>query len=104
MKPAPLLLLLSVLAAPALAEGLLNRAVGFGRELLDETRKLAPGVQYDKRHETPAPATRPDDGRDAPALEPASTPGAAVLTPPSQPAPATPQSNQGWFVEEDHLK
>lgn len=104
MKPAPLLLLLSVLAAPALAEGLLNRAVGFGRELLDETRKLAPGVQYDKRHEAPAPVTRPDDGRDAPALEPASTPGAAVLTPPSQPAPATPQSNQGWFVEEDHLK
>ncbi|WMC09748.1 hypothetical protein PU634_11560 [Oceanimonas pelagia] len=109
MKSRSLLLMLALVTPPALADNILSRAVDFGRELLDETRKLAPGIQND--HSTPPPrqaSAHPDDGRDAPALEPgygsATTGPAAVVAPPSPPAATTPRNNQGWFVEEDHLK
>ncbi|AEY00958.1 hypothetical protein GU3_06010 [Oceanimonas sp. GK1] len=110
MKAKSWLLLAALVATPALADNILSRAVDFGRELLDETRKLAPGIQQDHRTPPSRPAAaHPDDGRDAPALEPGYPPagttstGPAVVAP-SSPPPATPQSNQGWFVEEDHLK
>ncbi|MHA6964996.1 hypothetical protein [Zobellella denitrificans] len=104
MKFAPLCVLLSLLAAPAMADNLLNRMVNFGREVLDETRKLAPGVQNDRRHEQPAQVSQaaPDDGRHRPAIElgPVAPAESASLPP-----PASPSANQGWqFVEEDHLK
>ncbi|NHI02191.1 hypothetical protein [Oceanimonas sp. MB9] len=113
MKSKALLLMLALVTTPVLADNILSRALDFGRELLDETRKLAPGIQHDH---SAAPARQasahPNDGRDLPALEPghgstASTTisgPAAVVAPPSPPATTTPQNNQGWFVEEDHLK
>lgn len=94
-------LLLGLLAAPALADNLLDRAVTFGRELLDETRKLAPGIQHDRRHEqnTAVPA-QPDDGRDRPAIEPGPAVSARVA-PAAEPATGQPGFQ---FAEEDHLK
>lgn len=112
MKSRTLLLMLALVATPALADNIFSRALDFGREVLDETRKLAPGIQQD-HSASPARqrSAHPDDGRDAPALEPGYAPAtttttgpSAVVAPPSQPAPAAVQSNQGWFVEEDHLK
>ncbi|WP_445400352.1 hypothetical protein [Zobellella sp. An-6] len=104
MKYASLCLLLSLLTAPAMADNLLNRMVDFGREVLDETRKLAPGIQNDRRHEQAAQLNQaaPDDGRHSPAIElgPVSSAESASLPP-----PASPSANHGWqFVEEDHLK
>lgn len=114
MKAKSLLLLTALVATPALADNILSRAVDFGRELLDETRKLAPGVQNDHSNYAYQQHAHPDDGRDAPALEPgtaavssapAQSSGPAAVVGTSQPAaPAAPQNNQGWFVEEDHLK
>ncbi|WP_375055648.1 hypothetical protein [Zobellella sp. DQSA1] len=115
MKSAPFYLLLSLLAAPAMADNLLNRMVSFGREVLDETRKLAPGVQNDRRHETPADVARaahPDDGRDSPAIElgqaspsnTSNTSNTSNIAPSNLPPAAPPSANHGWqFVEEDHL-
>lgn len=114
MKAKFLLLLGVLVTTPALADNLLSRAVDFGRELLDETRKLAPGVQNDYSNDGyQQNQAHPDDGRDAPALEPgtattsstqAQSSGPAAVVGSAQAAPAAPQSNQGWFVEEDHLK
>lgn len=109
MKSAPFYLLLSLLAAPAMADNLLNRMVSFGREVLDETRKLAPGIQNDRRHETPADVARPahpDDGRDSPAIElgQAAPSNIGPSAPSNLPPAASPSANHGWqFVEEDHL-
>ncbi|MCC4265013.1 hypothetical protein LL240_11205 [Oceanimonas baumannii] len=115
MKTTSLLLLSALVATPALADNILSRAVDFGRELLDETRKLAPGIQND--HSANAhqqDRAHPDDGRDSPALETGQTPVAvssptqsgspAAVVGNSQPASAPPSSNQSWFVEEDHMK
>lgn len=108
MRLSPLYLLLALFSAPVLADSLLNKAVGFGRELLDETRKLAPGIQNDKRNEAPATQTRAvNDGRDSPAIEPTQS-APAVQIPPSSnvqaPPAAIPGNNQGWqIVEENHL-
>ncbi|PSJ44819.1 hypothetical protein C7H85_12660 [Zobellella endophytica] len=93
-------LLLGLLAAPALADNLLDRAVTFGRELLDETRKLAPGIQHDRRHEpTAVVPAQPDDGRDRPAIEPGPTVYPQVV-PAGEPATGQPGFQ---FAEEDHL-
>lgn len=114
-KPVHTCLFLSLLAAPAMADNIFSGIINFGREVLDETRKLAPGIQDDRRHETSAIVrTAPDDGRDYPALE---SPGSNVSVGPANsnnnvvvgeaPAmqPVSPAANQGWqFVEEDHLK
>ncbi|MFD1007135.1 hypothetical protein [Oceanisphaera ostreae] len=115
-KSATACLFLSLLAAPAMADSFFSDVATFGRELWDETKKLAPGVQYDKRNEAaPVSQANPDDGRDYPALE-SPTSNVAVAgqanhnnnavvaeTPAMQPAAVA--SNQGWqFVEEDHLK
>ncbi|GAA3536728.1 hypothetical protein [Zobellella aerophila] len=108
MKLSPLCVLLTLLSTPVLADNLLNKAVSFGRELLDETRKLAPGIQNDKRNETPTVQARPvNDGRYSPAIEPGQT-APAVQLPPSNnvqaPPAATTSNNQGWqIVEENHL-
>lgn len=112
MKSAPFYLLLTLLAAPAMADNIFSGIIEFGREVLDETRKLAPGIQNDKRNEAPAPvaATAPNDGRDRPALEgsaagySATNNATVVIAPPAASQPAPPSANQGWqFVEEDHL-
>lgn len=115
MKTTSLLLLSALVATPALADNILSRAVDFGRELLDETRKLAPGIQNDHSANVhQQDRAHPDDGRDSPALEPGQMPAdvpsptqagsPAAVVGSSQPASAPPQSNQGWFVEEDHMK
>ncbi|MDP5292642.1 hypothetical protein Q9290_10130 [Oceanimonas sp. CHS3-5] len=114
MKSKALLLMLALVATPALADNILSRAVDFGRELLDETRKLAPGIQQDHSAVPSRQASaHPDDGRDAPALDTGvasagnrtTTAGPTAVVGSGQPAaPAAPQNNQGWFVEEDHLK
>ncbi|GHA26423.1 hypothetical protein [Oceanisphaera arctica] len=108
MKSAPFYLLLTLLATPAMAGNIFSGIIDFGRDVLDETRKLAPGIQNDKRNEAPSrvAATAPDDGRDSPALDGSATNNATVVIAPplaaSQPAP--PSTNHGWqFVEEDHL-
>ncbi|MFP2770390.1 hypothetical protein [Oceanisphaera sp. KMM 10153] len=112
MKSVPFYLLLTLLATPAMAGNPFSSIIDFGREVLDETRKLAPGIQHDKRNETPpVAATAPDDGRDSPALDgsaashSAANKATVVIAPPaaaSQPAP--PSANHGWqFVEEDHM-
>ncbi|MBL1378769.1 hypothetical protein [Zobellella iuensis] len=108
MKYAPLCVLLSLLAAPAMADNLLNRMVNFGREVLDETRKLAPGIQHDRRHEQPAQVSQaaPDDGRHSPAVELGQAAPSAIApsAPSSLPPAASPSANHGWqFAEEDHL-
>ncbi|WP_417618479.1 hypothetical protein [Oceanisphaera sp.] len=114
-KPAYTCLFLSLLAAPAMADNIFSGIINFGREVLDETRKLAPGIQYDRRHETSATVrANPDDGRDYPALE---SPGSnintgqanrhnqAIIAETPAMQPASPAANHGWqFVEEDHLK
>ncbi|WP_116473755.1 hypothetical protein [Zobellella maritima] len=107
MKLSPLCLLLGLLSAPVLADNLLNKAVSFGRELLDETRKLAPGIQNDQRNiPTGTQSQQLNDGRDSPAIEPGRA-APAVQLPPSNNVQAPPVStgnNQGWqIVEEDHL-
>ncbi|GGB33649.1 hypothetical protein GCM10011502_03380 [Oceanisphaera marina] len=114
-KPAHTCLLLSLLAAPAMADNIFSGIINFGREVLDETRKLAPGIQDDRRHETSATVrATPDDGRDYPALESSgsnvnvgqtgSHNNVVVGEAPAM-QPASPTANQGWqFVEEDHLK
>jgi hypothetical protein len=108
MKSAPFYLLLTLLAAPAMANNIFSGIIDFGREVLDETRKLAPGIQYDKRNEAPTrvTATAPDDGRDRPALEGSANNQNTVIVAPSSTGmqPASPAANQGWtFVEEEHL-
>ncbi|WP_298719027.1 hypothetical protein [uncultured Oceanisphaera sp.] len=108
MKSAPFYLLLTLLAAPAMADNIFSGIIEFGREVLDETRKLAPGIQNDKRNEAPAPvaATAPNDGRDRPALEGSADSESTVIVAPSSTGmqPVSPAANQGWtFVEEDHL-
>ncbi|MBM7455140.1 hypothetical protein HNR62_001000 [Oceanisphaera litoralis] len=108
MKSAPFYLLLTLLAAPAMADNLFSGIIDFGRDLLDETRKLAPGIQNDKRNEAPSPvaATAPDDGRDRPALENSAHSQNTVIVAPSSTGmpPPSPAENHGWqFVEEDHL-
>lgn len=70
IKKAPLCLALTLFALPALADNIFSGVVNFGREILDETRKLAPGIQHDRRNETPADVQAAlDDGRDRPAIE-----------------------------------
>lgn len=114
-KPAHTCLFLSLLAAPAMADNIFSGIINFGREVLDETRKLAPGIQDDRRNETAATVkASPDDGRDYPALEApsssvnvgqASGNNNVVVGEPPAMQPASPAANQGWqFVEEDHLK
>jgi hypothetical protein len=114
MKSAPLYLLLTLLAAPAMAAGnIFSGIIDFGREVLDETRKLAPGIQQDRRQETPPriTATSPDDGRDSPALDGSAANHSAtnnatviIAPPPASSQPAPPSANHGWqFVEEDHM-
>ncbi len=108
MKSAPFYLLLTLLAAPAMAGNIFSGVIDFGREVLDETRKLAPGIQDDRRQEAPAriTATSPDDGRDSPALEsPSNNATVVIAPPPAASQPASPAANHGWqFVEEDRLK
>ena len=114
-KPACAWLFLSLLAAPAMADNIFSAMINFGREVLDETRKLAPGIQNDRRNETAATVkAHPDDGRDYPALEspdsnintgPASSHNQVVVAEMPAMQSASPAANQGWqFVEEDHLK
>lgn len=70
IKKAPLCLALTLFALPALADNIFSGVVNFGREILDETRKLAPGIQNDRRNETPKDVQAAlDDGRDRPAIE-----------------------------------
>ncbi|WP_319781962.1 hypothetical protein [Oceanisphaera sp. IT1-181] len=70
IKKAPLCLALTLFALPAMADNIFSGVVNFGREILDETRKLAPGIQNDRRNETPKDARAAlDDGRDRPAIE-----------------------------------
>ncbi|MCT7655956.1 hypothetical protein MBH78_17775 [Oceanimonas sp. NS1] len=88
MKSKALLLMLALVTTPVLADNILSRALDFGRELLDETRKLAPGIQQDH---SAAPARQasahPNDGRDLPALEPVTAP---------RPAPRYPVRPPWW--------
>ena len=70
IKKAPLCLALTLFALPAMADNIFSGVINFGREILDETRKLAPGMQNDRRHETPADVRSAlNDGRDRPAIE-----------------------------------
>lgn len=129
-KSAAACLFLSLLAAPAMANSFFSDIATFGQELWQETKKLAPGIQYDKRNETaPAVNIALDDGRDYPALERPES-GAAISqvghnragvqqsvnqaadsnnnvqvaeAPAMQPASVA--SNHGWqFEEQDNLK
>lgn len=69
-KKTPLCLALTLFALPAMADNVFSGVINFGREILDETRKLAPGVQNDRRNETPADTSAAlQDGRDRPAIE-----------------------------------
>lgn len=70
IKKTPLCLALTLFALPAMADNIFSGVINFGREILDETRKLAPGVQNDRRNETPADTREAlQDGRDRPAIE-----------------------------------
>lgn len=70
IKKAPLCLALTLFALPAMADSIFSGIATFGREILDETRKLAPGIQNDRRYEEPADVRAAlDDGRDRPAIE-----------------------------------
>ena len=70
IKKTPLCLALTLFALPAMADNIFSGVINFGREVLDETRKLAPGVQHDRRNEAPADVRAAlDDGRDRPALD-----------------------------------
>ncbi|MBO1518467.1 hypothetical protein [Oceanisphaera pacifica] len=108
-------LLLSLLATPAMANSFFSDIATFGQELWDETKKLAPGIQYDKRNEAaPVVQASPNDGRDLPALEPENANIAVsqvgkpsntsvAEAPARQLAPVA--ANHGWqFEEQDHLK
>ena len=70
IKQAPLCLALTLFALPAMADNIFSGVINFGREILDETRKLAPGIQNDRRHEQAADVQAVlNDGRDSPAVE-----------------------------------
>ena len=70
IKKTPLCLALTLFALPAMADNIFSGVVNFGREILDETRKLAPGIQNDRRTESPADVRAAlNDGRDRPAIE-----------------------------------
>lgn len=115
IKSAAACLFISLLAAPAMANSFFSDVATFGQELWDETKKLAPGIQYDRRNEAaPVVQANPDDGRDYPALESAdanmnvrqadrNNSAQVAETPTMQPASVA--SNHGWqFEEQDHLK
>ncbi|WP_198341870.1 hypothetical protein [Oceanisphaera avium] len=70
LKHAPLCVALSLFALPAMADNIFSGVINFGREILDETRKMAPGIQNDRRHEEPTKVQAPlNDGRDNPAVD-----------------------------------
>ena len=70
IKKAPLCFALTLFALPAMADNIFSGVINFGREVLDETRKLGPGIQNDRRHEAPADVRAAlNDGRDRPAIE-----------------------------------
>ncbi|MGO1245901.1 MAG: hypothetical protein ACTHY5_05395 [Oceanisphaera sp.] len=115
VKSAAACVCLALLATPAMADSFFSDIATFGQELWDETKKLAPGIQYDRRNEAaPVVQAAPDDGRDRPALESADENIAVSQTPSSHsttvaevPAmqPASVASNHGWqFEEQDHLQ
>ncbi|MGO4999417.1 hypothetical protein [Oceanisphaera sp. W20_SRM_FM3] len=104
IKKTPLCLALALFALPAMADNIFSGVVNFGREILDETRKLAPGIQNDRRTESPADVRSAlNDGRDRPAIEmPSSNQASNNQSGNHQPTNNLPSVNQAGNTQQSY--